>query len=235
MPVIRCKSPPEPETESQPQTPQTVPCRSPLATVQEAAVYLRVSMRTIRELKQLGILKLIPHPGKKPDAKPCDFCTQIRTAISRKCGSKLDEEFENYPDPMACHALDACCARSIVGFPLSSSLSRTCLSSMGTCFPSPETVHWTGQSALITRPLCKSKIPLSSSALTTSPLKIASRAMSKGKKTTISRTMLRNSELNSIRCHKVLTVYSCSSVVTVRILWNSESCILFVNSYFKFI
>jgi hypothetical protein len=49
------------------------PCRSPFATVEVAAWYLHVSTRTIRDLKHVGILKLVPHPGKKPDAKPWRF------------------------------------------------------------------------------------------------------------------------------------------------------------------
>jgi helix-turn-helix protein len=74
MPVIRRKAPPLPETESQPvvQTP-LAPRQSPLATVEEAALYLKVSQRSIRELKHLKVLKLIPHPGMKPNAKPWRF------------------------------------------------------------------------------------------------------------------------------------------------------------------
>ena len=49
------------------------PVHSPFASVEEAAWYLHVSTRTIRDLKHVGILKLVPHPGKKPDAKPWRF------------------------------------------------------------------------------------------------------------------------------------------------------------------
>jgi hypothetical protein len=47
--------------------------RSPFASVKEAAEYLHESTRNIREMKARGILKLVPHPDKGPDAKPWRF------------------------------------------------------------------------------------------------------------------------------------------------------------------
>jgi hypothetical protein len=72
MPVKRRKVPPLPESE-----PKTIDSRSsvrsPFASVEEAAEYLHESTRTIRELKSKGVLKLVPHFGKPPDAKPWRF------------------------------------------------------------------------------------------------------------------------------------------------------------------
>ena len=68
MPVIRRKTASlEPQREQRPDT------RSPLASVKEAAEYLHVSTRSIREMKASGVLKLVPHHGKAPNAKPWRF------------------------------------------------------------------------------------------------------------------------------------------------------------------
>jgi excisionase family DNA binding protein len=73
VPVKRRKAPPAP-LESAPETKPVCSCKSsPLATVEEAASYLRVSTRTIRDLKHAGVLRLVPHFGKDPDAKPWRF------------------------------------------------------------------------------------------------------------------------------------------------------------------
>jgi len=69
MSVQRRKAPPlAPPPEHQPGT-----RRSPLASVKEAAAYLHVSARSIREMKASGALRLVPHPDKAPDAKPWRF------------------------------------------------------------------------------------------------------------------------------------------------------------------
>jgi excisionase family DNA binding protein len=72
-PVFRRKAPPVREPESESVVEVHPPCRSPFASVEEAAKYLHVSQRTVRELKHLGILKIVPHYGKDPDAKPWRF------------------------------------------------------------------------------------------------------------------------------------------------------------------
>jgi Helix-turn-helix domain len=57
----------------QPEQPRCTCARSPLASVKEAAEYLHVSARSIREMKASGVLRLVPHPDKARDAKPWRF------------------------------------------------------------------------------------------------------------------------------------------------------------------
>jgi hypothetical protein len=70
MSVLRRKAPPiAPQREQ----PSYTFAHSPLASVKEAAKYLHVSTRSIREMKASGVLRLIPHPDKAKDAKPWRF------------------------------------------------------------------------------------------------------------------------------------------------------------------
>jgi hypothetical protein len=61
MPVTRRPAPPK----ELPARPPDTPCperKSPFASILEAAEYLKLSQRTVRDLVHVGVFKIVPNP-----------------------------------------------------------------------------------------------------------------------------------------------------------------------------